>query len=64
MFSSRYIAKLIMTFICLKDTFQLFTPGGGGWGSDFQSKDLPTKKAYEFTERGSVFEYRKAQESV
>lgn len=52
------------------DTFALKTPGGGGYGvfseqsrkrNNESGTASPTK---EFVERGSVFEYRQAQESV
>lgn len=44
--------------------FQLQTPGGGGWGPASQEKQPNPIKATAFVERGSVFEYKKAQESV
>lgn len=52
-----------------QDVFQLHTPGGGGYGSpDSQNENpiLGTEKASpaSFIERGSVYEYRQAQESV
>ncbi|GAB0094720.1 hypothetical protein DMENIID0001_100450 [Sergentomyia squamirostris] len=49
------------------DMFSMKTPGGGGYGcpdgTNVQeiAKDIPEKS---FIERGSVFEYRQAQESV
>lgn len=52
------------------DTFALKTPGGGGYGVFNEQKQmkLSEKDAHsstkEFVERGSVFEYRQAQESV
>jgi N-methylhydantoinase B/oxoprolinase/acetone carboxylase alpha subunit len=45
------------------------TPGGGGYGKcDEETKNkmksnLECKSLHTFTERGSVFEYRKSQES-
>ncbi|XP_034950692.1 5-oxoprolinase [Chelonus insularis] len=46
------------------DTFLLETPGGGGYGTpgtkSLEAQSVPKK----FVEHGSVFEYRKAQESV
>ncbi|XP_067005081.2 5-oxoprolinase isoform X2 [Anabrus simplex] len=49
------------------DVFQLLTPGGGGYG-DPEQRDQDTKERKDssarFVERGSVFEYRRAQESV
>nr|CAI5830279.1 unnamed protein product [Callosobruchus analis] len=48
------------------DMFSLHTPGGGGYGVPGEQtpeqprKDLPGV----FLERGSVFEYRQAQEGV
>uniref|UniRef100_A0A663DXR9 5-oxoprolinase, ATP-hydrolysing n=1 Tax=Aquila chrysaetos chrysaetos TaxID=223781 RepID=A0A663DXR9_AQUCH len=50
------------------DIFRLQTPGGGGFGSPGEGGD--TEEAAEppaprsFAERGSVFEYRRAQETV
>lgn len=49
------------------DTFILETPGGGGYGSPDTKQTSPTgtsSRGNRFLERGSVFEYRKAQESV
>ncbi|XP_028826461.1 5-oxoprolinase isoform X3 [Denticeps clupeoides] len=53
------------------DMFSLYTPGGGGYGKvegdDPDSKSAPPKRRRlneSFSERGSVFEYRRAQESV
>jgi N-methylhydantoinase B/oxoprolinase/acetone carboxylase alpha subunit len=62
-------AEYCVTFFCmLQDVFRLMTPGGGGYGNpnvatSFEEgtdqKQLPT-----FVERGSVYEYHRAQESV
>ncbi|XP_062377113.1 5-oxoprolinase [Sardina pilchardus] len=53
------------------DMFSLHTPGGGGYGKKEDDDDdngtLPSKRRRlneTFVERGSVFEYRRAQESV
>ncbi|XP_015172875.1 PREDICTED: 5-oxoprolinase isoform X1 [Polistes dominula] len=47
------------------DTFILETPGGGGYGSLDTKQPIFTRTiSRTFVERGSVFEYRKAQESV
>ncbi|XP_048862389.1 5-oxoprolinase isoform X2 [Brienomyrus brachyistius] len=54
------------------DTFCLYTPGGGGYGKEegdhgHGSEDPPAKSIRlrgTTWERGSVFEYRRAQESV
>uniref|UniRef100_A0A1B6LIT0 5-oxoprolinase n=3 Tax=Graphocephala atropunctata TaxID=36148 RepID=A0A1B6LIT0_9HEMI len=46
------------------DVFQLFTPGGGGWGVGVGDKPVSRPNKSTVLERGSVFEYRKAQESV
>ncbi|KAF7992741.1 hypothetical protein HCN44_005085 [Aphidius gifuensis] len=47
------------------DTFLLETPGGGGYGIPGTSLSLPQDKIKNiFNERGSVYEYRKSQESV
>lgn len=53
------------------DMFAMKTPGGGGYGK-FNDNEIDKNKtesetasaATSFTERGSVFEYRQAQESV
>ncbi|XP_067872121.1 5-oxoprolinase isoform X2 [Heterodontus francisci] len=56
------------------DTFLLHTPGGGGWGraedvmekrEGLQGSESENHKSgATFAERGSVFEYKRAQESV
>ncbi|KAF4532077.1 hypothetical protein B566_EDAN013407 [Ephemera danica] len=51
------------------DTFRLLTPGGGGYGAPAEegSAQNVTEKGAQnpiILERGSVFEYRRAQESV
>lgn len=43
------------------------TPGGGGYGKDSntaQKESTETGNTKAFQERGSVYEYRMAQESV
>lgn len=51
-----------------QDTFCLYTPGGGGYGKEEDSNGKPRAKLRRlneaFPERGSVFEYRMAQEGV
>jgi N-methylhydantoinase B/oxoprolinase/acetone carboxylase alpha subunit len=52
----------------LQDVFRLLTPGGGGYGSpnvvtSFE-KVTDQKQTPMFIERGSVYEYHRAQESV
>ncbi|KAF2878915.1 hypothetical protein ILUMI_27260 [Ignelater luminosus] len=60
---------------CLEfDVFQLHTPGGGGYGEPNSSDEgafvehgdtnISSIKPSKFIERGSVFEYRQAQESA
>ena len=49
--------------------FQLLTPGGGGYGSveDNDINDIstgPPEKRTRYIQRGSVFEFKQAQESV
>lgn len=47
--------------------FCLYTPGGGGYGreGDVQRpQNKPRRLNETFLERGSVFEYRMAQEGV
>ncbi|XP_075226295.1 5-oxoprolinase [Lycorma delicatula] len=50
------------------DIFRLLTPGGGGWGFENSANRLEEMKKEDkfsvFIERGSVFDYRQAQESV
>ncbi|KAM6900410.1 5-oxoprolinase isoform 2-T2 [Xenentodon cancila] len=50
------------------DMFCLYTPGGGGFGREEDANCKPRNKRRclneTFTERGSVFEYRMAQEGV
>lgn len=50
------------------DIFALKTPGGGGYGianeENQHEGDAIAQTTTEFVERGSVFEYRQAQESV
>ncbi|KAJ0059529.1 hypothetical protein NL108_001883 [Boleophthalmus pectinirostris] len=50
------------------DMFCLYTPGGGGYGREEEENGKPQTKRRRlnetFPERGSVFEYRMAQEGV
>lgn len=48
------------------DIFSMKTPGGGGYGIRKDTSENHEKQSdvRTFTERGSVFEYRQAQESV
>ncbi|XP_074059206.1 5-oxoprolinase [Macrotis lagotis] len=48
------------------DTFCLKTPGGGGYGDPEEPSPAPGSPPHStsFPERGSVYEYRQAQESV
>ncbi|XP_056290499.1 5-oxoprolinase isoform X2 [Pseudoliparis swirei] len=50
------------------DMFCLYTPGGGGYGGEEDTTSRPQTKQRRlnesFPERGSVFEYRMAQEGV
>ncbi|XP_071437998.1 5-oxoprolinase isoform X2 [Pithys albifrons albifrons] len=62
------------------DVFRLLTPGGGGFGppeegaegvppalqdpQDLWAPPAPSRPPQTFAERGSVFEYRRAQEAV
>jgi 5-oxoprolinase (ATP-hydrolysing) len=51
-----------------QETFRLLTPGGGGFGlatgTSQSESEKPSSEAKTFVERGSVFEYRQAQESA
>lgn len=51
-----------------QDVFRLQTPGGGGFGSPGDGGDpeeaTEPPASRSFAERGSVFEYRRAQEAV
>lgn len=65
------IHLIFFFFFFRQDVFELRTPGGGGYGSSNSDDDSLTPKDNEngkshgtFVERGSVFEYRQAQESV
>lgn len=51
-------------FFYLQDTFLLETPGGGGYGVPGTRLSVSQRANKLFTEHGSVYEYRKAQESV
>lgn len=47
--------------------FCLYTPGGGGYGKEEVNRRPETKRRRlneTFSERGSVFDYRMAQEGV
>ncbi|XP_077480992.1 5-oxoprolinase [Stigmatopora argus] len=50
------------------DMFCLYTPGAGGYGKEEETNERPQSKRRRlnetFAERGSVFEYRMAQEGV
>ncbi|XP_065350424.1 5-oxoprolinase [Cloeon dipterum] len=48
------------------ETFRLLTPGGGGFGKGCQESEeaTPGANVQTFVERGSVYEYRQAQESA
>lgn len=49
------------------DVFAMKTPGGGGYGSIEETSNAANEQhenVATFVERGSVFEYRQAQESV
>ena len=48
----------------MQDTFLLETPGGGGFGAPGSAPLREEKVSKTFVERGSIYEYRKAQESV
>lgn len=55
----------IITITCVsQDIFQLLTPGGGAWGSSEEDIPVIHTKTPISIERGSVYEYRMAQESV
>lgn len=50
-----------------KDLFAMKTPGGGGYGKPCDDEIFNEKLAetsLKFSERGSVYDYRQAQESV
>ncbi|XP_036686028.1 5-oxoprolinase isoform X5 [Balaenoptera musculus] len=52
--------------VCPGDVFCLHTPGGGGYGDPEDPAPLPASllQPKAFPERGSVYEYRRAQETV
>lgn len=47
-----------------QDIFLLETPGGGGYGIPGTKLAVSQNTMKKFVEHGSVYEYRKAQESV
>jgi len=62
--------EFILQFFLTQDKFIIETPGGGGYGKrskkskdKIEANNLPYKSLHTFTERGSVFDYRKTQES-
>ena len=61
---------MLVNIFChvLQDVFQLLTPGGGGYGSPdiVMSSEEGTndKQLPIFIERGSIYDYHRAQESV
>lgn len=64
-----YLGSKTAVNIKTGDTFILKTPGGGGYGrtdelEKNQNETHAILQTKEFVERGSVFEYRQAQESV
>lgn len=52
----------------LQDVFRLLTPGGGGYGSPVilmsSEEGANDKQLPVFIERGSIYDYHRAQESV
>lgn len=57
----------IIIWFHFQDTFKLLTPGGGGYGTYGQrDKDTHSNETspLKFIERGSVHEFRSAQESA
>ena len=59
--------NVIIIFWYPKDLFAMRTPGGGGYGKPGDeeiSGDGLTKRNFTFPERGSVHDYRQAQESA
>lgn len=64
-----YLGSKTAVAIETGDIFALKTPGGGGYGKSSQNaaknpNEHDTEETKQFVERGSVFEYRQAQESV
>jgi N-methylhydantoinase B/oxoprolinase/acetone carboxylase alpha subunit len=55
-------------YYVLQDVFRLLTPGGGGYGfpdNVMSSEDGTNEKQLPvFIERGSIYDYHRAQESV
>lgn len=62
------ILNKFVFFRTFQDIFLLKTPGGGGYGvpnvQAIGSKAVSHAEKHHLTERGSVFEYRQAQESA
>lgn len=62
-----YLGSKTAVEIGTGDIFAMKTPGGGGYGThgdDQAEDDQAANTNVSFVERGSVFEYRQAQESV
>lgn len=62
-----YLGSKTAVDINTGDIFALKTPGGGGYGNPNErqaTEDQSASVGTTFVERGSVFEYRQAQESV
>lgn len=56
-----------MSCLPLQDMFCLYTPGGGGYGEAVANGTPQNKRRRfneTFSERGSIFEFRMAQEGV
>ena len=62
-----WLLTIIIIFYYPKDLFAMRTPGGGGYGKQGDAEIFGeglTKRNFTFSERGSVHEYRQAQESA
>lgn len=62
-----YLGSKTAVHIEAGDAFAMKTPGGGGYGQTTEksgNESDENAQTKEFVERGSVFEYRQAQESV
>lgn len=62
-----YLGSKTAVDIDTGDIFAMKTPGGGGYGDPKAKRENEAQtnnESGEFIERGSVFEYRQAQESV
>lgn len=65
-----YLGPKTAVQVQVGDVFSMLTPGGGGYGNRAEadsvesSQGITRARDHAFVEKGSVYEYRMAQESV